>query len=101
MRRRADERDVEEFEQALNGAILAVLAVQGAVAHVGTLAAQRGNEVARGIERHHLVADLFKRRAHVFAAGQGELALKRGAAHQHCNFEAHVVSFQQQPNRQS
>ena len=78
--RGADEGDVQEFQEALDGAVLAMLAVQGDVGHVRPLAAQRGNQVGRGVKRHCLVAGLFQRRTHLLAAGQRKLSLERRAA---------------------
>ena len=90
-RRRAHERDAEELQQALDGAVLAVLAVQGVVHHIGPLAAQRGNQIGVGVQGHHLVAGLFQRLAHHLAGGQRHLALEGLASHEHCNFHTRLL----------
>ena len=90
---RADIGDAQKLEQALDGTVLAVLAVKRAVAHVGALAAQRGHQLARRVERDDLVPGFLERRAHVLAASQRKLSFERGSAHQNRNFETHVVPF--------
>ena len=85
--------DAQKLEQALDGAVFAVLAVKRAVAYIGALAAQRRHQLARRVERNDLVPGFLERSAHVLAAGQRKLSLKRGSAHQNCNFETHVVPF--------
>ncbi len=89
---RADERNAQELQQALDGAVLAVLSVKRAVHHVGLLAAQRRHQLAVRVERHHLVAGLFQRVAHALSAFQRELALERRATHQNGNFQTHCLS---------
>ena len=89
----ADIGDAQKLEQALDGAVLAVLAVKRAVAHVGALAAQRRHQLARRVERDDLVPRFLERRAHVLAASQRKLSFERGSAHQNRNFETHVVPF--------
>ena len=81
-RGRPDERNAQKLEEALDGAVLAVLAVQRVVHHVGPLAAQRGHELRVGVERHHAMPRLLERSADVLAAFQGELTLERGSSHQ-------------------
>ena len=89
----ADIGDAQKLEQALDGTILAVLAVKRAVAHVGALAAQRGHQLARRVERDDLMPGFLERSTHVLAASQRKLSLERGSAHQNRNFETHVVPF--------
>ena len=89
----ADIGDAQKLEQALDGTILAVLAVKRAVAHVGAFAAQRGHQLARRVERDDLVPGFLERSAHVLAASQRKLSFERGSAHQNRNFETHVVPF--------
>ena len=89
----ADVGDAQKLEQTLDGTVLAVLAVKRAVTHVGALAAQRGHQLARRVERNDLMPGFLERGAYVLAASQRKLSLERGSAHQNRNFETHIAPF--------
>ena len=77
---RAGVRDAEDLEQLLDGAVLAVAAVQRDERDVGRELAQPGDEVVADVDAVDLVAEALQRVLDARARLQRDAALERAAA---------------------
>ena len=83
--------NAEDFQDALQRAVLARPAVQHVEGDVGLERAQHGRDVAADIDAGDAVAGALERVGAGLAGAQRDLALRRPAAHQNGDVLAHAA----------
>ncbi len=73
-------RDAEDLEQLLDGAVLAVAAVQGEKRDVGLVASQPRDQVRPDVDGQRLMAETLERLLDAAAGSKRHLPLERAAA---------------------
>ena len=84
--------DAEDLEHALDGAVLAIAAVQGIERDVGLQLGEHLGDVAANLDARDAIADAFQRPSTGRAAAEADLTLDGPTAHQHCDMLAHQGS---------
>ena len=83
--------DAEDFQDALQGAVLARHTVQHVEGGVRLEGAQHGGDVAADIDARHAVAVALQRVGAGLAGAQRNLALRGPASHQNRDVPAHAA----------
>ena len=83
--------DGEDFQHALQRAVLARPAVQHVERDVGLDGGEHRRDVAADIERRHAIALAHQRISAGLAGAQRDLALGRPASHQNGDVLAHIA----------